>query len=425
MLPMQSFERLNLGSDDQDMAIVLASAPELRDLGKRTLQNVLPKYLKIVEAGSPNEVLSLISEKVALIMAFDDDDKLAVGLAASLFSRDDAVPFFLVMNPAAHDAYADKFKDLGFVDDIIETPLRDSEVVKIFQRAIARRRGLSLELENDAKIAVLKEFTDYYLNLARAWKENASRISFAPKSEDICDFLSNIDEVIKILGRLSAENPMEISVAALRTYIHDLNNKLTILISYPGFIKETPGLTPEDDKILTMIEDEAYQLSFYSKQISMAYNGKAFWQDVKKTKLGLRTDEKLEIPAGTVFCLIDDDNDILRITRKMIETAGGVAVLVAGKDALEKFFESENAGKGLPKVDVFLLDNNLGGGVFGHQLIPLIRSKYPDALIVAHTSDDLSLNNDPKNEYKRAGVEVVGKRHWAAISDAVKRIGSF
>lgn len=427
VLSMPIDERVNLESAGLDTAIVMATDPELRALGARILGHVLPDCREIIEVDSSEAVLSLISGRVALVMAFDDSDNQAKDLAALLFVHDRSrVSLFLVTDSASVDG------DMGnLVDGILTLPLSGPEVLEIFNHAIAKRRGILMELEGTAKVDVLKEFVDYYLNLAKIWKKNVLKISLAPKlgetvakntpEEDAWYLLHGIDGVIEILNGLSAESFGEISAEKLRNYIHDLNNKLQAVISYPEYIGEAPGSTPEDRQILTMVGNEGYQLNSYSTRIRDAYNGTAFWQDVKASNLILQSREKLEISANTSFCVVDDDQGILRVTRKTIEAAGGSAILVESREALEAFFAAGEAGGSLPEIEVFLLDNNLGDGISGHQLIPMIRSKYPDALIIAHTSDDLSLNKDPGNEYKKAGVEVVGKRQWAAVSGVIRR----
>lgn len=431
-------ERINLESEDLDVAIVMAADPKLLALGVRILQRVLPDYLGIIKAGSCEAVLSRISERVALVMAFDDSDNQARNLASSLFINNgeggnprSKVPLFLVTDPASMDGETETLENFGFVDSLVPLPLSAPQVLQIVNRAMAKRRGLLMELEGAAKVEALKEFVDYYLNLSRIWLANISRVSLAPKpgeavvegtpAEDIYYLLQGIEDVIGILTRLGAENFAEISNEALSKYFHDLNNSLSSVFAYPEFVLKAPGLTPEDLGILTMLTAEAHQLNSHSTQISRAYHGAIFWQDLNRSKLILQSREKLEIPPGTSFCVIDDDQGILRVVQKTIEAAGGFSVLVDSREALEKLFAASETGESLPEIKIFLLDNDLGNGIFGHQLIPLIRSKYPHALIIAHTSEDLSLNSDPNNEYKKAGIEIVGKRRWGAVSGVVRR----
>lgn len=447
MLTMPNSERLDLNSGDQQkVAIVMAATSEMRILGREALKRVLHEHSQIIDADSADTVIGLMSglfrNRVGLVLAFEEKGgggrsqagdlavKLHVDGGENGISMP-SVPLFLAVDPVGGNDDIGDFAKSGFVDDIVDLPLKNSEILAVFKNAIARRCNLLGELESVAKIEVLKEFIDYYLTLAGIWKKTVLKLSIAPKpveeigsdspQDDVNYILKGIDGIIIILENLKNRNLSIIPFEVLQKSFHDLNNSLSLVIGFSVTLREFFSLPAEDIAIFELLEKEANQMSAHMQEIRKGYNGNTFWQNIKKAGLVLRAEEKLDIPVGISFCVIDDAAGILNITGRVIEAAEGSAVLVDSKEALEKLFSASGDGGSLPNIQVFLLDNNLGDGVFGHQLIPLIRSKYPDALILAHTSDSLSLNNDPENEYKKAGVEIIGKREWSAISEVVGR----
>lgn len=435
--------RLILADDiEEPVAIVMAADQGLRMLGKRMLQGVLQEGSTVLEAGSAEETLAIMTgefnERIGLVLAFHDGDEQIRSLATALAVGDvkkesmlPEIPLFLVTDSTCADSDLQTFADFSFVDDIIQLPLRKSEVLAVLQRSMDKRMGLFDGPEVEAKARVMAEFADFYIDLAKIWLNDASRLCFATETgdardeaalaEDANQIAESIRGIIEILEELKAKDLERISPKSIRKYLHNLNNKLNVVLGYPEFIKDSALPDPENEQILDAIETEAWQMTEDTGAIGNVCrrHRTSFWQDVSRSGTAVQKKERLEIPEGTEFCVIDDDPNILKITGKVIEAAGGTAVLINGKAALEQMICG--AAQDLPQIKVFLLDNDLSGGVFGHQLIPLIRDKYPKALIIAHTADNLSLDADPDNEYRKAGAEVIRKRGLEAMSGVIRR----
>ncbi len=322
---------------------------------------------------------------------------------------------------------AGRFLHEGLIDSSVQKPFDFQALKRAIACAIARREGVFIETEERLRPKVLREFAEYYTNLMTVWKGDLQNISFftqAPggagpdtKADDLLKVVTSIERLgALIVGIESAGEGLK--VEAFRKIVHDINNVLSISFSYIPFILDADAApSPQDAAILTRFQNDIHQFQRYLLQIRNAYVGVGAWSDIQKSHPVLQLREKLEFPEGTTFLVVDDDEAIINVCRRTIEQAGGEVVAATNRESLACVpDEARPSG-----VQVVLLDNNLGEGVFGYDLISLIRKKCPGVLIIAHTSDAPGLNSCPTNPYKEAGVEVVGKRDWNAISGIIRR----
>ncbi|MBI5753939.1 response regulator [Candidatus Peregrinibacteria bacterium] len=385
----------------------------------------------------PNaEVVEVFSVEVALErMRRDLLDRVALILTSSCeFGRDvflktdsDKKIPLVFLATAEEDSMTVRESKYGYFDGISGPAPKEFKAE--MREAIAKRRGLFQEIEKGLKSSVLAEFVGYYVSLIAVWQNDLESSPTFPgkdyvigESEDsdaadlktIYDGASKMDGLFRQYdGRLN----VNLSDKDLQKFMHDLGNYLVPIISWPYFTEERGTLPEAEIAVIRKIKAEGDTMLGHMRLISDAYNQRGSWGRAQRSRPILQEKERMEFPRGTFFCLIDDDKAILKITKKTIEAAGGKAITIDGPVALTEMLEA----KDLLKVEVFLLDNDLGGGAYGHQLVAAIREKYPHALIIAHTSDVDTINTDHQNPYREQGVEVVGKRAWRAVSGIVRR----
>ena len=178
-------------------------------------------------------------------------------------------------------------------------------------------------------------------------------------------------------------------------------------------------LTGSQRDAFTVFSAEVRKLHNDVNLISAANKGSISWTSADQPKLTPEPEQILRCPEGTRFCVVDDNENVRTVCERVITDAEGRLILtVSGKDEIQKLLDASAAGI---EIDVFLLDHELGGEFFGHQLIEIIRRCYPQALIIGHTGEAADLNADPDNPYKTAGIEIVGKRQWNGVSGIIRR----
>lgn len=418
--------------------ILLVEPDEMaRGVQERMLVSLFPG-LRVESVAESSEALTRIRSdlrgKVAMVIS--ETDGLLIEFVNELNGDgEDAIalrqkmPILLTISDIADP---EKSRRAGYmyedasVDGVLRKPFGLEPFERAILAAIARRRSLSAEIESSAKAAVLTEFCEYHIALARQWLKNIEAVSFfdesgkhdeQSKERDLLEVYEAAKVALRFLEQLErlGPNPKQ---EQLSKVIHDLNNRLTVLVGFIAFLKDA---CPEGDaKLLDVLTNELFQLTRYIGEISNAYNGVRSWSTLKMQNNISQLREDLELPKGTVFLVVDDDDDIINITSRNIEQKGGVAYGARNEDELLSLLEELGTGSGTAP-QVVLLDNNLGNDAFGHQLIGDIRNYFPNVLIIAHTSDAGAINADPENPYKKAGVEVVGKREWHAVSGVIRR----
>ncbi len=425
-----------LHGEDSERGIILLVEPDevAREVQARLLDELFPEYgiaVAIDHEDAAAKFSTRFKDRVAMVVA--EMDSLSYGLLGTLIGEEtqgDArtepkMPIVLTLSdPEKADRAAATLK-AGAVDGLINKPFGKEALERMVLESIHRRRALFEDIERECKADTLGEFCAYNIELAKQWAKGVEVVSFFDDSIDYPDDSKEADliaarksalGIIGLLSEIAALGP-DPGREDLSKLIHDLNNKLFI-ISYLDILLEN-DLGDADKKLLSVMRNEAYQLKRHVDGISSAYKGERPWAAVKKADYVSQLREHLEFPKGTVFCVIDDDEGILKIARRNIEKKGGVAHEVTSEDGAMLLFEDLRAF--WPGVDIVLLDNNLGDDKFGHELIDMIRSFFPDVLIIAHTSDAAKINADPENPYKQKEVSVVGKREWGAISEIIRR----
>ncbi len=406
--------------------MLIAADSERTDMGKKFLLTLLPNY-NIVEAGSIDQAVVLISAftkiRTAIIVNFDSTKVSSPSLEEKLAHFDGEISNAPEILVTGADQGGDKSPDSRGMDSVLTMPLTPDAFKLGMMEAIAKRGEKFEKMEKITRLEVLKEFCEYNGALAEVWNKSLRNIDGlqGESAEDVSYMLADCNSIIEILKTLAGYVRLgELSNEYLRESIHSLNSKLTVLTGFPSVMKESGVLSAKNSEILTMVENESNQMGAHVALISAAYNGRVSWKKAQCSKPIARSAHMLECPKETLFCVIDDDEAILKVTRLNIEAAGGKAMVLDAKNkaAMDEFFAE---GEGRQNIEVFLLDNDLGGGRFGHEFIAKISEKYPQALIIAHTGDAESLNAVTTNPYNEHGVEVVGKRHWKAISEVIRR----
>ncbi len=305
------------------------------------------------------------------------------------------------------------------VDGVLDKPFSKDDVERVFASSISRRAGLFEEMEGTTRDQVLDSFASHYLELARLWRGELQALSLydSPDEDkvgaDLEVILGNMESLIATLRLLKSFLPIR-DDEHLGAFIHKINGDLTVIIGYLDFVL-AEDLPSEDLSCLRKFQAEARELAAAVGIVSNARASTITWAQAATSDKQALAPQVLKFPQGTVFCVIDDTPDIHGVCGRLIEKAGGEVVSATDEATLRPVLD------GLYRVDVVLLDHELEGGAEGHQLIEAIRRQHPEALIIAHTGKADALNADPGNPYKAAGVEIVGKRHWNAVSGIIRR----
>lgn len=315
------------------------------------------------------------------------------------------------------------------IDGVISKPVDAAQIEQICGRAIESRLSLFNETESESKKAVLADFVEYAKSFLPLWKKIISECSCYPDGpvpeEDTieCDFstmYSGLNDLESLITDLQARSH-DLDKKFLSKMLHDIANKLWISSLVDAVLenKASSRLTPQEQKGLKVLYEQFSAFIVYFQRIQTANRGTSFrtWTDVRRGRMNfVQESQKLNLGGVKSVCIIDDDPTIHSSCSRIIRTAGGVCFAASSQEDLASLGHDESE-----KIDLFLLDNDLGEGRRGYQLISSIRGRWPDALIIAHTGDSDALNKDPENPYKTEGVEVVSKHEWTAISGIIRR----
>lgn len=442
---------------ERDTVLLVEADVVLRKLIRRVLSRLLPGY-GFEEASSDQEAIKRLrdglAERVALIVDANEsqpegtsrlvrnDDGTLAGWTdkdgdedgeASDFSK---VPILIGSGPDANSAAEE-----GRIDGITRKPddFAPSALSSVLLEAIKKRLYVA---GPDAKKGAIALFINRSKELISSCTTAISGLSFFPAEGEMVaedsnsglarEMMEAVEALEGYIDQLEQEG-FEIEDGTLRKIVHDINNGLALFLINPAFmIKRGEGLAAGDEEALEKIKQSAFAYTReWVRPIGMACNSdsdESAWDKIRKRKVELEPDveQRLELPKGCRVCIVDDDEQgILKPCSMLVQQAGGIAYKVQSKLDLMSLIAGILKNKDIKEIEVFLLDHELGEDMRGrdtkgHELIGLIKDCWPDALIIAHTSMADALNNDSENHYAKAGIQIVGKRDWNAISRLVR-----
>lgn len=424
---------------ERDTVVVMHESEIVRGVLARVLERVLPGF-NVDMSASPEDVTAKLAgevgAKVALaLLEIDDTAKNEAVLRPFNGSSRRAdfvnVPLVAISQdlPIAmdrHEVSDEQLARLG-IDGVLEVPFDQDALRYVVSTTIMKRLEIFEQIEAAKRKEIMTSFLEYYVGLAKTWTSSLEDVSFYPKdTEDLAEpnskeaILVEIKLALKQLaGQLEEWQRLpNTDLERAGKLSHDIANSLAIPIANFQYLRNFDDIGTSDKNILKIMKDELMFFNSYKGAIDKARKGKTTWSSIMKDRLTLQPVQKLEFPAGTVFCIIDDSPAVLSSCAREIKDRGGVVYTAKNRGELLNVFVANS----LPENTVFLLDNDLGrfgngeGAVYGHELIFAIRERCPKAVIVCHTSDAVDINAKKDNAYKNAGVEVVGKRAWNDLS---------
>lgn len=321
-----------------------------------------------------------------------------------------------------------EWADQGKIDGLIDKPFLPGDfAATIYQAINSRLVGASIG-EQAARTRVIESFIADSKERMNLWIRDLRGLSIDPAEgspeapeegspeADLLVVIESLERMIELLSAIAEFRIDELNKKTLGRYMHDIASPLTVAISYARFVDESPSLSGSDRSTLHIFMAELDKFYKDFDRIRSARKAMVSWQSLEAEDLdsGIK-DQKLEFPRGVKIkaCVVDDQKLVIDVVSRDLKRAG-VETVTASSLADIQAIEDED-------VNLVLLDNDLGDGLKGHSLIGAIRARWPQALIVAHTGDATDLNDDPNNGYKMQGVEIVGKREWAALSGIVRR----
>lgn len=419
--------------------LVVEGVDMVRALIVRHMQELFPDY-NILAVADGGEATTKISEELrdSLALVFADTAdwhaviQLLFGLrepkkALCIANHGKKVPVVLTSASVSEDEVADqssfegkvlgKALERGDLDGFVEKPFAKEQLAAVLADSIAKRAGLFEEAEKMAREHALADFIEYYNDLVQAWEANLESLIETAAGAVREDWNYLLGGVASFKATLASMR-VDIDYKTLRKLIHDMNNAMTVLISFSAYLLEGE-VTGSTEEALTVFKAEVRKLNSDVDLIGRANRGDISWASADQPKLAPEPEQVLRCLAGTRFCVIDDNKNIRNVCERVISDAGGNLVMtIAGRDELMALVDSDSVNT---PVDVFILDHELGGELYGHDLVETIYRHYPGALIIAHTGKADDLNKDADNPYRRLGIEIIGKRQWNALSGILRR----
>lgn len=440
-----SLKKLHGMSDPNQMperntVVVMHESEDVRSVLARVLGGVLPGFNVDISA-TPGEVTTKLAgevgAKVALALVEIDDTAKNTGVLEPFHGESRRADFInvplvamsqdLPMAIERNAVTVEQLARLG-IDGVLEIPYLE-RLRAVLAESIMKRLAIFGKIEEVKRKEIMTSFLEYYAGLVKTWLESLEDVSFYPKdTEDLA--LANPDSKEAILVEIGVglkqlaqqlQEWQKLSGSDLegeRKLSHDIANSLAFPIANIAYLEGFDDIGTSDRNILRIMKDELTFFNDYKKAIDQARHGIRTWSSIGKDRLTLSPAQVLEFPAGTVFCVIDDSQAVLDSCAREIKGKGGIVRTAKNRRELIDLF----VVNGMPKNPVFLLDNDLGrfaetgSVVHGYELITMIKEIFPGAVIVCHTSDAVDINARPDNAYRKAGVEVVGKRSWNDLS---------
>ncbi len=425
--------------------VILLVEPDsgVRTLCIRMLSQIFPGYtIDAVEgdAASIEKIRGDASLQIAMIIDFDDEGGSTLSLVRAdteghlVCSRNDRDTGFLkvpiVLTPKyayGDDAFFRNLLKEATVDGLVEKPFDRKSFEEILRASIQKRLGVFKDMEADSREIVLSDFMEHVSSLLPYLKKAVLGLSFysdeeedtsASQAGDAKVVYNSLNGLEAVFSELQALGP-GLDNASLSKLTHDMNNKITpAVVLIKIMLDDDYGLNEQDRANLSQLDHQISSLINYIRAIMSAYKGESgTWSAIRSGNIPIMPKgQELVLPKGGRVCVVDDEQAVRMACSRLIKHAGGIAYEVDDRGLMEMI------GAEPPEaVDVFLLDHNLSDTVKGHQLIGLIRAIWPEALIIAHTSEANALNRDPANPYKAVRVEIVGKLDTRAMSGIIKR----
>lgn len=411
--------------------LVVEGVDDVREIVVALLRKVFPGYniLSVADGAEAGDKISnKLRDSLALVFADTEDWDAVLGLLSALRRHEKdgrivdhgkkvPVIFTSASVPPDKGPVLEKTLENGTLDGFIPKPFTPDSLSAVLTDSIAKRAGLFEEIERAAKARVIDDFIKYYSALIQTWRDNLHPL-MAEITGDMLEDLRLLLAGIESFGANLAKMSMDISSQDLRKLIHDINNNLTVLVSFSDYVLGYK-MEVSAKKTLSILKAEVQKLTSNVSLIGRANKGDISWASADQPKLTPEAEQVLRCPVGTRFCVIDDNENVRNVCERVIKDAGGnLTLTVSGQKDMQNLVDAHAAGV---EIDVFLLDHELGDGVFGHQFIETIRTCYPNALIICHSGAAAEVNKDAENPYRRVGIEVVGKREWSAVSGIVRR----
>jgi CheY-like chemotaxis protein len=416
-----------IGPLNRDCILVVEKGDEPRKIIKEALISDFPHYeieFANDEALAIDEISRRLALKVSLIIGADQllvrdkkDGLAGLSLPSNMdFSK---VPIVATRRSSPHeDQRLIDSLDEGGIDGFFDKGSSTVNLRSCVLSSVQRRAQTLQQIESAAKSEVLGAFVHRYMTELPAMKASLEGLTFYDSQLD--DLQSCLSETLSILQNIAKDCELgEIPHEKLRVYIHDINNKLSVLIYTPDFILEDfPDMSDIDRSGLETFTESVANFNAYIQNIRTAYSANGSWARLETKIKEAKTAEKLTLPESLKsICVVDDDPEIVNLIKKLIEHGNPKASIFWARNGEDlSYVSKETKGEG---IDFILLDNNLGPAGFGHELIEIIRKNWPDAILVAHTSDAETLSRDPQNPYTQAGIEIADKRAWEKISEIV------
>lgn len=343
----------------------------------------------------------------------------AILLRSSNVQSDHVRGSLFIDDENASKAYAE-----GFIDVLAEKSQGGNSAEMILREtiALAIRTHVAKVLavkEHDAKAKepfLSSFFSDACERVARWDVMTTSVLGTKEDEEKDLDTIRRSIEELQLMLEGSAGLEWKENSTNVRKFIHDVNNKLAVVVTIVAILLHRPkGLTQEDVGQLKKLKEDVDDFTALIKKIGDANKGVEMgWAAVVAHRRGAedQEDQVLKIPEGLKICVVDDLASIVRACESKIHQARGIASTAKDEESLELALKAGGA-------DVVLLDNDLGNGLRGHQLIEAIRTLAPSALIIGHSSDAAGLNSDSGNPYAQAGVPIVDKLEWNAVTKII------
>lgn len=433
--PVDQLRALHKEDDSDELKrpdiLVTEKVEAVREIVVALLKRIFPGYNILATsdvAKARDKISQELRDSLALVFADTEDFDAVSGLLLDLRkSKEDGrivdhgkkvpVIFTSASIPPDKGPVLEKALENGTLDGFIPKPFAPDSLSAVLSDSIAKRAGLFEEIEEAARGRVLGDFIEYYNSLAQAWETNLQPLAATATGIMKEDFDHLLGGVASFKAKLATMR-VDINYQELRRLIHDFNNVLSVLITFPQFILEAE-VAGSAKEFLAIFNAEVQKLRSDIELIAQAIRGDISWTSADQPKLTPEAEQVLRCPEGTRFCVVDDNENVRKVCERVIRDAGGnlVATITDGYDISPLV----SGGPPYPHVDVFLLDHELGGKLYGHGLIGKIRAAYPHALIICHTGEAAALNADPENPYRIAGIEVVGKREWNAVSGIIRR----
>lgn len=181
----------------------------------------------------------------------------------------------------------------------------------------------------------------------------------------------------------------------INKFVHDSNNKLAAMRGFNSFVIDTLDENHKERSKFMQIIDQTESLI---EKI----------QHLKEKKEATQDGFNL-VRKDLDFIIVEDDPQITGLLKRRLEGTSKSVKTVINQGELQQLDDSEDQV-------VILLDNDLGEGQYGHQLIDDLKRKFPNGYIIVHTGDKETLEINPKNPYKNRVAGMVGKNDMATIS---------